>query len=182
MNNYGRREGFNDNEPKVESYGAGTGSGANDLANTGLGGYGNQQGGNAAGDVLTGSGGGFSGSQNTSQSDSSLSGDGFGSGSDEQQGTYGAGPGAGATDPANTGLGGYSGNADNGPPDTERFGAGNRYGTDDLSAQLEAAHREGREQAAQGDMVTDRDSGGQPGFGDQLRGPSLDGLASQSAR
>ena len=37
-NNYTRRDGFNDNEPRVESYGSGPGSGAYDLANTGLGG------------------------------------------------------------------------------------------------------------------------------------------------
>ena len=41
----GRREGFNDTRGGVESYGQGTGSGAYDPANTGLGGYGSSGGG-----------------------------------------------------------------------------------------------------------------------------------------
>lgn len=41
--NNGRREGFNDTQGQNESYGTGTGSGAYDPANTGLGGYGGQR-------------------------------------------------------------------------------------------------------------------------------------------
>lgn len=140
--NYTRRDGFNDTEPKVESYGSGAGSGAYDLANTGLGGYGNNKGGptghpTSSGFTSTGKSGVDIGEGSTERRE----GFGSGGGTGPSGGTYGAG----ASDPANTGLGGYSGDettSESAASNPEENG----YGTGDIGEQLQRAHEEGQRQ------------------------------------
>lgn len=150
-NNYNRRDGFNDNEPRVESYGSGPGSGAYDLANTGLGGYGNNKGGPTGHMTSTGlSGAGSSLAQDDENSERR---EGFAGGEGEGRsgGTYGAGPGASASDPANTGLGGYSPDEATGQPDQNNSAPGeDRYGSNDLGEQLNRAHQEGQRMKQEG--------------------------------
>ncbi|KLO10250.1 hypothetical protein SCHPADRAFT_907065 [Schizopora paradoxa] len=150
-NNYTRRDGFNDNEPRVESYGSGPGSGAYDLANTGLGGYGNNKGGPTGHITSTGLSGG--GRSQAVEDENTERREGFASGGGEGRsgGTYGAGPGASASDPANTGLGGYSGDEAMGQTNQSSSAPGeDRYGTGDLGEQLERAHQEGQQMKREG--------------------------------
>jgi len=149
--NYTRREGFNDNEPGVESYGAGPGSGAYDPANTGLGGYGNNKGGPTGHLTSNGLSGGAGRSQDENENSERREGFASGGGQGKSGGTYGAGAGASASDPANTGLGGYSGDESMGPPDLNNSAPGEeRYGTGDIGEQLDRAHQEGQQMKRDG--------------------------------
>jgi len=171
--NYSNRtEGFNDNSADVNSYGSGPGSGASDPANTGLGGYNsNQQGGSGANDTYTGTGGGFSNSG--SNFDNNQRDEGFSDGNQSSgglgSGTYGSGPAAGASDPANTGLGGYSGNQgqNSGNPNSSSYG-----GTDDLNTQLDQTYQEGQRDRndAYGGETRSEQQGNKPSVGDKLTG------------
>ncbi len=173
-NNYTRRDGFNDNEPRVESYGSGPGSGAYDPANTGLGGYGNNKGGPTGHITSTGlSGGGRSQAQDN-EDDEKREGFASGGGQGASGGTYGAGPGASASDPANTGLGGYSGDEAMGQSDANNSAPGeDRYGSGDIGEQLERAHQEGQRMKREGGGFGTEKTGRTETEGNQTSGERL---------
>jgi len=175
-----RREGFNSNSGgssgTTDSYGAGAGSDAVDLANTGLGGYGQS----------TKMGGAFGGNDGFSvgNNDPDISGghkgndhtqrrEGFKDTSGASGGSYGEGPGSDATDPANTGLGGYGTSkrdeGDNVDRDsntnTDQFASGTVEGSSFISSNVDSGFNSTREDAHGG-----QSEGGQPGYVEKIRG------------